>query len=124
MAMSHVELYEALLGPIGPEAARLIANIVPPAKEIATRLDVAGVREEVSKVRTEIATLRGETRAEFSAACGQMREGFASIRADIADDRAQVHALNSRTIRWILAFSIPMWAGTWGTMVAVLLRGA
>lgn len=108
MAVSHVELYEALKGPVGEKAARMIAEIVPVAADVARKQDVEGAE---SRLRLELSELRGE-----------MREGFSSIRTEMAADRAQMHVLNSRTIRWLLAFSIPMWAGTWGTMIAVLLR--
>src|SRR5437870_13246971 len=37
MAMSHVELYEALKGSIPDEAARLIADAFPSAKDLATK---------------------------------------------------------------------------------------
>ncbi len=42
MDMSNVELYEALKGPVGPEAARMISEIVPPARELATKQDLDG----------------------------------------------------------------------------------
>ncbi len=97
MALTHVELYEALKGTISDEAARLIAEVVPPAKDLATREDLlltkTELRAEIADVRLEIAGLRGE-----------------------------MHSETTRTIQWILGVIVPMLLGTWGTMVAVLLK--
>ena len=41
MALSNVELYEALKPTVGEEAARLMANVIPPAENLATKDDVA-----------------------------------------------------------------------------------
>jgi len=83
MALSHVELYEALKGPVGEKAAKLIAEVVPPAEELATKAD--------------------------------LREGLATVRAEM-------HALNTSNVRWMLTFFIPVWAGTWATFIAILLK--
>jgi hypothetical protein len=95
MAMSNVELYEALKGSIPEAAARMIAEHFPPSRDLATTHDLARMGE----------SLRAE-----------MQTGFASLRGEI-------HAESARTMRWMLTFFIPVWAGTWGTVVAVLLRG-
>ncbi len=101
MALSNVELYEALKGHVGEDAARMMAEVIPPSRDLATKLDVLETRSEL---RTEIAELRGE-----------MREGFAMLRGEI-------HASSRDTMRWMLTFFIPVWAGTWGTMLAILFR--
>ncbi len=81
MALSHVELYEALKDRIGEKAAALIAEVVPPAQELATKSDIAELRAE-------------------------MQAGFAQIR----------------TLRWMLGLFLPMWFGTWVTLVALVLK--
>jgi hypothetical protein len=109
MAVSHVELYEALKGPVGEKAARMIADIVPPAADVARRQDVF---EAASELRQQIF----DARSEF-------RQVIAGVQQQIADARAEAHALNTRTIQWILGVTIPLWIGTWGMMAAILLRG-
>ena len=108
MALSNVELYEALRGHVGEDAARMIADVIPPSRNLATKLDLeqarGELRAEIAGVRTEVAELRGE-----------MREGFAMLRGEIK-------ASSRDTMRWMLAFFIPVWAGTWGTMLAILFR--
>ncbi len=47
MALSNVELYEALKGPIGEDAARMIAEVVPTAGELATKTDLAQLETRV-----------------------------------------------------------------------------
>lgn len=88
---TNVELYEALKPSVGQDAARMIAEVVPPTRDLALRSDVAA--------------LRADTREEFARIRGEM------------------HAETNRTLRWIFAFFIPVWAGTWGTVVAILLKG-
>jgi len=109
MAVSHVELYEALKGPVGEKVARMIAEIVPVASDVARKQDVAGA---VSTLRLEMADLRAE-----------MHAGFADVRTEMAATRVEMHALNTRTIRWILGVTIPLWVGTWGMMAAILVKG-
>lgn len=106
MAPTHVELYEALKPEIGEVAAAVIANAFPAASDLSTKSDLA----------VEIGSLRGEMREEFAAVRGEMREGFATLRGEI-------HAESARTTRWMLGFFIPVWAGTWATVAAVLLKG-
>ena len=45
---SHVELYEALKPTVGEEAARMIANVIPAAAELATKQDVERLRTEIA----------------------------------------------------------------------------
>lgn len=37
MALTNIELYEALKEPVGEKAARMIAEVVPAAKDLATK---------------------------------------------------------------------------------------
>jgi hypothetical protein len=97
MMTSNVELYEALKPTVGADAARMIAEVVPPTRELATKADVA------------------ETNARIDALRGEMREMGERLRVEI-------HRSHNSTLRWFLGFSVPLWLGTWGTVVAVLLR--
>ena len=58
MALTHVQLYEALKPTVGEDAARLMAEVVPPAENLATKADIADVvahmNEQFAKVRTEM----------------------------------------------------------------------
>jgi hypothetical protein len=86
MAMTNVELYEALKRSIPEEAARLIAEGYPRAADQATKADISGVL-------AEIAGLRGEIKAV------------------------------ARVQNWMLGLFVPLFAGTWGTVIAVVLKG-
>ena len=117
MAMTHVELYEALKGSgIGEKAARMIADVVPPAKELATKLDISGVREEIAGVRAELAAVGGALATEIAGVRG-------ALGTEIAGVRGEIHAASVRNLRWMIAMFVPVWAGSWGTVVAVLLKG-
>ena len=83
MAMTNVELYEALKGSIPDEAARMIAEAFPQAREIATKHDIAELETRLS---------------------------------------ARMDALHGTTLRWMFGLFVPMWMGTWATVVAVVLK--
>ena len=104
MAMSHVELYELLKPTVGERAAELIAQVIPPADDLARKGDIAEVKIEIADFKVEMAEFRGE-----------MREALARLHAEIKEE-------STRTTRWMLTFFIPLWIGTWGTVLAVLLK--
>ena len=61
MALSHVELYEALKPSIGERAAAMIADVVPAAQDLATKADIADVRADIAELRTEMYVLNTRT---------------------------------------------------------------
>jgi hypothetical protein len=61
MTQTNVALYEALKPSIGEDAARMIAEIFPPASDLATKSDL---REGFAAVREGFAKVRGEMQAE------------------------------------------------------------
>ncbi len=61
MALTHVQLYEALKSTVGEEAARLMAEVVPPAENVALKTDISDLRAEMNQ---RFAELRAEMRAE------------------------------------------------------------
>jgi hypothetical protein len=97
MALTHVELYEALKPTVGEQAARLMANVIPPAEELTTKYDLGAATAE----------LKGE---------------IADVKVQVSRLEAKIEASSKDTMRWMLAFFIPVWAGTWGTVIAVLLK--
>ena len=128
MAVTHVELYEALKGSVGEKAARMIAEIVPVAADVARTNDVLAVRQDlaeaVSTLRLEISEATSLLRRDVFAAISELRRDIAAQQQQIANARSEAHALNTRTIQWILGVTIPLWIGTWGMMAAILLRGS
>lgn len=105
MVLTNVELYEALKDRVGEEAARLIAEVVPTATELVTKRDLDN---GIGAVRLEISELRAE-----------MREGFATLKGELG---GEIHKSSKETMRWMLTFFIPLWVGTWGTVLAIVLR--
>jgi len=93
MALTNVELYEALKPTVGEEAARLMATVIPPAENLATKDHIAEVKLEIANVNVRVANV--ETKIESA---------------------------TKELMRWMLVLVIPVWAGTWGTVVAVLLK--
>lgn len=51
---THVELYEALKPYVGEEAAEMIAEVVPPSSELATKTDIAELRIEIANLETRM----------------------------------------------------------------------
>jgi len=101
MAPTNVELYEALKPSVGELAARMIAEAVPAAQDLATKSDI-------QMLRSELLVFKNELQAEIQ-----------SVRSDL---RVEIHTESTRQMRWMLTFFIPVWAGTWATVVAVILK--
>ena len=52
---TNVQLYEALKPHVGEEAAGMIAEVVPPARELATKSDIANVLSEMHAMEARMA---------------------------------------------------------------------
>lgn len=63
----------------------MIAEVVPPARELATKSDIAGVNERIARVEAKVDSM-------------------------------------ARLQQWMVAFFVPVWAGTFGTLIAVVLK--
>ena len=115
MTPTNVELYEALKPTVGEDAARMIAEVVPPTRDLATKSDIEATRRDIESAKGDIERLRGDT-----------REGYAKLEGKIHAESNRleglIHAESTRTIKWFLGVFVPVWAGTWGSVIAVLLR--
>jgi hypothetical protein len=116
MALTNVELYEALKGSVGEEAARMIAEVVPPASDLATKHDLLATKSdlerEIGAVRLEI----GAVRLEIADVRTEMREGFGLLRSEI-------HALGERMSNRMLTMFIPLWLGVFGLIATLIVKG-
>jgi hypothetical protein len=52
---TNVQLYEALKPHVGQEAAGMIAEIVPPARDLATKQDILELRGEMHALEARLA---------------------------------------------------------------------
>ncbi|MEX2393358.1 MAG: hypothetical protein WD826_02645 [Actinomycetota bacterium] len=122
MALTHVELYEALRPFVGDEAAQMMAEVIPPAANLTTREDLLlmrdDIRTEMGGIRTEIADLRVE-----------MHEGFAEVYRHMAEMSERLSAGLDRvresqvsTFRWMIGLMVPVWAGTLTALAAVVVK--
>lgn len=102
MATSHVELYEALKGPIGPKAAQMIADVVPPAAELATKTDVIESERRTQERLIQLASTVDEMRSE---------------------GRAERAELETHILARLWLMFIPLWVGAYGVIAAILIRG-
>lgn len=87
MAAGDLELYEVLKRSMDEEAARMPAEALPPAGNIATKDDVEGAVERLES---------------------RMIERFAQ--------------LETRMMRWILTFFVPLWVTILAAIVTIALR--
>ena len=66
---TNVELYEALKPHVGQKAAGMIADVVPPARDLATKQDIASTKQDIAELRAElhkeIGSLRGTLLSYF-----------------------------------------------------------
>jgi hypothetical protein len=105
-----IAIPEVLRDKLGPEGARALADLLNEAS-VQTRGDVVEIAasrferrlaEETGKLRTEIAALRAEFRAELSSEVG-------GLRADMG-------AFEARITRWMFVF----WIGQIGALLGIL----
>jgi hypothetical protein len=87
-----LELYEALKPTIGEDAARMIAEALPMTDKVATKADVAAVRADIDALRRDAVT------------------------------KADLHAMEARTFRWMLGFFATLWLGNAGLIVTIVLK--
>ena len=83
MALTNIELYEALKKDLSEDSARMIAEVVPAAQDLATRADLIGVEKRLQE---------------------------------------RIDKLESRQLRWTLAFFVPLWAGVFGVLIAIVVK--
>ena len=57
MALTNIELYEALKKDLSEDAARMIAEVVPAAQDLATKADVARLEALIARVEARISAL-------------------------------------------------------------------
>ncbi len=87
MSLTNIELYEALKKDVSEDSARMIAEAVPRAQDIASKTDIA--------------------------------ELAAATKADIAELKGYI---DSRLLRFTLAFFVPMWAMTAGLLGVLISK--
>jgi hypothetical protein len=115
MALTHVQLYEALKPSVGEEAARMMADVVPPAENLATR-------DYIDAVRAALEIKIAELHTKIAEVVGEMREGFAKVEAGFATLDAKIEAEGKHTLRWMIGLFIPLWGATFGAMIIALLK--
>lgn len=111
MAMTNVELYEALKGHIGEKAARMIAEVVPPARNLATK-------DDVSELSLKIAELRGEMREGFAVIEGR----FARIEGRFEGLEGKFGELKGQIYGRMLTMFLPLWLGVFGIIATLLVK--
>ena len=83
-----------------------------PFEHLATKEDVANVRTEIEGVRTDIADLRGETRADNATLRGEMTTSIANLRSELKDEIAKVDRnvesirAEMRTMKWMMGIVV------------------
>ena len=81
--MTNIELYEALKKDVSEDSARMIAEVVPAASDLATKADVAATRADIARVEVLVAT--GERRLD--------------------------RRISTAELRLTLLFAVPLWGG-------------
>jgi hypothetical protein len=80
----------------------MIAEVIPPVQDLATKSDIQVVKSDLQVVESNL-------RAEINV-----------VEANL---RAEIHVETGRVIKWMVGLLIPVWAGTWATVIALILKG-
>ena len=51
MALTNIELYEALKKDLSEDSARMIADVVPKAQDVATKSDMAELKAQITELK-------------------------------------------------------------------------
>jgi hypothetical protein len=101
MAITNIELYEALKKDVSEESARMIAEAVPKAENIATRDDVHMAVTDVRTAITEVVQRLNTMEVYFE-------RRFAEAER--------------RTFRYAMIFGGPLWAAMIAALVKIVLK--
>jgi hypothetical protein len=97
-AVTNIELYEALKKDLNEDAARLIAEVVPAAGDVATKTDIARLEARVTGVEAGLGSRINEV------------------------DLGLKGYIDSRLLRYTLACIIPIWISTAGLLATVVAK--
>lgn len=101
MALTNIELYEALKKDVSEDAARMIAEVFPRAEDLATRSDILELRaatgSDIARLEALIKDLEIRTEQRFS-------------------------AFERRVFRWSMTFAVPLWAALVAALVKFVIQ--
>lgn len=110
MDVSNVELYEALKrGNVGEEAAKMLAEVVPPAPELVTKADL---REEIQSLELRLASQYERIDDRFR----QIDDRFREIDQRLSE-------MSEKFTRYMLLFFVPLWITAAAAIVTSVLGG-
>ena len=108
MGLTNIELYEELKKDVSERAARMIAEAVPKASELATKSDIAELREAT---KSDIAELREATTSDIA----ELHRRIDGLELSL---ERRFSEFEQRTFRYAMVFGAPLWAA----MIAALIK--
>jgi hypothetical protein len=114
---TRIEFYQQLREHIPDAAARLIAEETKVEGEVPSKSDLRLTEERLS--------------ANIAAVQERLAANIAAVQERLAADMAlreerllkTIEQTRSSMFRWQLVFFVPLWAGVYATLVAIVLRG-
>jgi hypothetical protein len=98
---TSVEFYRELRRHIPDEAAKMIAEELVPASQVATKSDLDRLH---ALTKSDLENLRSQTKSDLAATENRLL--------------GEIHGLH----RWMLTFFAAQWLGTVGIIVAIFLK--
>lgn len=109
---TEIEFYQRLSEHIPEEAARLIAE----------RMTDRPLEAKVDAFESKFDAFESKVDAQFDAVTSTL--AAMNAKMDTFATKLEVERLRSSFFRWSLTFFVPLWIGTYGTLVAIVVRGA
>lgn len=113
MAISNVDLYEALKGPVGEKAARMIADVFPPARNLATN-------DGLTRVEGNLEARIFQVEAKLEAKISQLELKVLELRAEMID---RIAMSESRIMGRLWVMFVPLWIGVFGLIATLIVKG-
>ena len=103
MGIMVSEVYEAFISAGAPEAkAKAAAEAIPVTEQLATKQDIAALRQDIGRVEAELRQDIARVEAELK---GSIAAGDSNLKQDITRGEARVAALEAKMWRAGLAIA-------------------
>ncbi len=138
MALTNIELYEELKKTVTEDAARMIAEVVPKAYDLATKGDIerlaaatkgdierlaAATKGDIERLAGDFERLAGDVERLAAATKGDIERLAAATKSDFALLESNLKSyIDSRFLRYTATVVIPMCALMVGALITLIVK--
>ena len=135
MALTNIELYEELKKTVSEDAARMIAEVVPKAEDLATKGDIerlaTATKGDIDRLtaatKSDIDRLTAATKSDIDRLTAATKSDIDRLAAATQSDIALLESnlksyIDARLLRYTATVVIPMCALMLGALITLILK--